>query len=425
MNPAAYTEELEKIAGWWRSGRDGELVGDGPADAFDDAIRTAAELYEESWGRPPTADELNSVAQFTLGGYRNRTEGTTKTAYAAPIAIGSAIGGAAGAGVGAFAGPREHRTRNMLIGALGGAMTGGGIGAGIGHSEAARAAAKKVRSAARDAGEARARDLEQSVARQQAELAAERAAWQAERAKTKTAMKTRRLVGLARSSKSPSVRQYLDQQLRKKMAGKKMGANAPRLLDLARNPDPDVREQAAELARTLGVPKMRTSRSMRAIESRNADDNWRAFNWRSRKSSDQLINPPLEGGPQDRALERRVKMTNMIYENPELLSRRLKLGKDKTAAEDGGDWKHGKGFAYQGPFPSTRKNKKMMVRVKMGGKTRTVHFGQKGYSDFTKHKDPKRRENYLKRSGGIRDGSGRLSRDNPLSANFWARRELW
>jgi hypothetical protein len=79
------------------------------------------------------------------------------------------------------------------------------------------------------------------------------------------------------------------------------------------------------------------------------------------------------------------------------------------------------------PFPSTRKDKKMSVYVKdeKTGKPKLIHFGQKGYSDFTKHGDKKRRENYLKRSGGIRDGKGRLTKDNKNTANYWARRILW
>ena len=57
---------------------------------------------------------------------------------------------------------------------------------------------------------------------------------------------------------------------------------------------------------------------------------------------------------------------------------------------------------YNKPIASNRKGKKKMVLVKKGGKVKLVHFGQKGYQDFTQHKDPKRRENYLKRSGLIR-----------------------
>ena len=42
---------------------------------------------------------------------------------------------------------------------------------------------------------------------------------------------------------------------------------------------------------------------------------------------------------------------------------------------------------------STRKNKKYMIEYK--GKT--IHFGQDGASDYTIHKDPKRKEAYINR----------------------------
>lgn len=82
---------------------------------------------------------------------------------------------------------------------------------------------------------------------------------------------------------------------------------------------------------------------------------------------------------------------------------------------------------------SHRDGKKMMVVLieKETGKTKTIHFGNSDYRDFLileKSKDPNRnevRKNYLTRSAGIRDGSGNLTKDNPLSANYWARRVLW
>jgi hypothetical protein len=50
-------------------------------------------------------------------------------------------------------------------------------------------------------------------------------------------------------------------------------------------------------------------------------------------------------------------------------------------------------------YISKRKDKKLMVVFYNPDtlKTKTIHFGAKGYSDFTKHKDVKRRELYLKR----------------------------
>ena len=50
-----------------------------------------------------------------------------------------------------------------------------------------------------------------------------------------------------------------------------------------------------------------------------------------------------------------------------------------------------------------------------------VYFGQMFYEDFTKQKDEKRRENYLKRTANIR---GKW-KENPYSANMLARKILW
>lgn len=80
---------------------------------------------------------------------------------------------------------------------------------------------------------------------------------------------------------------------------------------------------------------------------------------------------------------------------------------------------------------STRKNKKLAVTV---GK-KTIHFGESsmqhfsdktGLLDKTKsHNDEKRRANYLSRSGGIKDSSGKLTKDDPNSSNYHAIRILW
>ena len=47
---------------------------------------------------------------------------------------------------------------------------------------------------------------------------------------------------------------------------------------------------------------------------------------------------------------------------------------------------------------STRKDKKLMaIFYNEGKKIKTVHFGQKGFKDFTTHKDKERKERYLDR----------------------------
>ena len=74
------------------------------------------------------------------------------------------------------------------------------------------------------------------------------------------------------------------------------------------------------------------------------------------------------------------------------------------------------------PVKSTRKNKKFKVLTPSGN---IIHFGQKGYEDFTQHKDEKRRRSYCKRSAGIKDKSGKLTKNNKESANYYSRKFLW
>ena len=47
---------------------------------------------------------------------------------------------------------------------------------------------------------------------------------------------------------------------------------------------------------------------------------------------------------------------------------------------------------------SDRKGKKFKAELSYdNGKTKNVHFGALGYEDFTTHKDPDRKRNYLNR----------------------------
>ena len=63
---------------------------------------------------------------------------------------------------------------------------------------------------------------------------------------------------------------------------------------------------------------------------------------------------------------------------------------------------------------SNRKDKKFMIK---NGKT--IHFGQKGYSDFTISKDTNKKKNYIKRH--------RVNEnfDDLNSAGSWAKNILW
>lgn len=83
-------------------------------------------------------------------------------------------------------------------------------------------------------------------------------------------------------------------------------------------------------------------------------------------------------------------------------------------------------FSLNTPIVSTSKNKKMMVlatkTIKGKIKVKLIHFGALGYGhNYSK----KAKENYLKRSGGIRNKKGKLTKNDPWSANYWSRKILW
>ena len=87
-------------------------------------------------------------------------------------------------------------------------------------------------------------------------------------------------------------------------------------------------------------------------------------------------------------------------------------------------------------FKSNRKNKKYKVQFKLFNNLYTIHFGDiryQHYKDQTNiklythldHLDKKRRKNYLSRSKGIKNKKNELTKDNPLSSNYWSIRYLW
>lgn len=86
---------------------------------------------------------------------------------------------------------------------------------------------------------------------------------------------------------------------------------------------------------------------------------------------------------------------------------------------------------YRGEtFPGYNKPKKYSgsgrfkkrVLAKKGGKVKIINFGHKGY----KHNYSKEaRDNYLKRSAGIKNKSGQSTASDKFSANYWSRKELW
>ena len=61
----------------------------------------------------------------------------------------------------------------------------------------------------------------------------------------------------------------------------------------------------------------------------------------------------------------------------------------------------------------------MAVFTLDNGRTRTVHFGSAGASDYTQHRDPVRKQQYLARHAPRED------RGNPMTAGALSRWVLW
>jgi hypothetical protein len=70
-------------------------------------------------------------------------------------------------------------------------------------------------------------------------------------------------------------------------------------------------------------------------------------------------------------------------------------------------------------YPSSNPVKKYDIYDPINN--RWVHFGQIGYEDYTKHKDKKRRKNYLTRTASMRGNW----KNNKYSANNLSRHILW
>lgn len=69
-------------------------------------------------------------------------------------------------------------------------------------------------------------------------------------------------------------------------------------------------------------------------------------------------------------------------------------------------------------YRSPRKDKKYAVVLPDGT---AVHFGARGMSDYTIHKDKDRRNNYIARHGADADQNW----EDPTTAGFWSRWLLW
>lgn len=69
---------------------------------------------------------------------------------------------------------------------------------------------------------------------------------------------------------------------------------------------------------------------------------------------------------------------------------------------------------------SNKPEKKYMAVFDRDGREKTIHFGAAGMSDFTKHKDPERKQRYLKRHKGMGEDW-----EDPVTAGALSKWVLW
>ncbi|MCB1085362.1 MAG: hypothetical protein KDK60_04605, partial [Chlamydiia bacterium] len=89
-------------------------------------------------------------------------------------------------------------------------------------------------------------------------------------------------------------------------------------------------------------------------------------------------------------------------------------------------WHCGKWWKLNHPVKSTAKGKKMMVlatkTIEGERRVRLIHFGSLGYGhNYSK----KAKISYLRRSAGIRNKKGELTKNDRWSPNYWSRKILW
>ena len=77
------------------------------------------------------------------------------------------------------------------------------------------------------------------------------------------------------------------------------------------------------------------------------------------------------------------------------------------------------------PVKSWRAGKKKAVFACVGDNCRLLHFGDSTMSDYTIHRDPKRRANYRSRHAAIKTKDGKPAYKNKLQAAYWSYNVLW
>jgi hypothetical protein len=82
---------------------------------------------------------------------------------------------------------------------------------------------------------------------------------------------------------------------------------------------------------------------------------------------------------------------------------------------------------FNSPVASDKPSHRYRVKV-LNPKTqkpKLVYFGSSKSEDYSIHKDPVKRDRYLKRTEKNVRKDGTLTKDDPMSANYWNRRVSW
>lgn len=70
---------------------------------------------------------------------------------------------------------------------------------------------------------------------------------------------------------------------------------------------------------------------------------------------------------------------------------------------------------------SDNKGKKYRVEIDLGDTSKVIHFGDNRHSDYTIHKDPKRKQNYISRHRHNEN----WGKNGINTAGFWSKNLLW
>jgi len=97
----------------------------------------------------------------------------------------------------------------------------------------------------------------------------------------------------------------------------------------------------------------------------------------------------------------------------------MKRTGSRPRSKRGSKGKKSRGLKLLSIKKSPKKDKKYVATFSRDGRIKKTHFGSSGMSDFTKHKDPSRKQRYINRH------KKRENWSDPTSAGALSRYVLW